>query len=305
MDDNDAALVEKIKKLKIKRNAVILAHNFQTGEVQDIADFVGDSLEVSLKAADSDVGVIVMCGVDFMAQTAAVLCPDKTILLPDLNAACPLASMITAERLREKKAKYPGAPVVCYIKAPAEVIAESDICCTVSNAVGIIEKMGGYENIIFVPDQYLGDLVCTRTGRDMVLWQGYCPSHYKIGGEDIINQKKEHPHARVAVHSECTPQVRVLADVVTNTAGIVKYVHETAVEEFIIGTETGLLHRLRKENPDKIFMPALERVICGKMKVITLESVLWSLENMTHPVKIPDDIRSKAKKAIDRMLEAG
>ncbi|MBI4296301.1 MAG: quinolinate synthase NadA [Chloroflexi bacterium] len=302
MENTDAVLIEKIENLKKIKNAVILAHNCQLGAVQDIADFVGDSLEVSLKAAEVDADVVVICGVQFIAETAHILRPDKTILIPELNAGCSMVGMITAEHLREKKKQHPGATVVCYIKSPAEVKAESDICCTASNAVSIVGKLTA-EEIIFVPDQYLGDYVCTQTGRDMVLWPAYCPSAVKVTPEDIAKLKEKHPQAKLAVHLECTPQVRVIADVVSSTAGIIRFAHETDAREIIIGTETGLLHLLAKENPDKLFLPANERSICAKMKLITPETILWSLENMTHQVTVPDDIRLKAKRAIDKMFQ--
>jgi quinolinate synthase len=273
------------------------------GEVQNVADFVGDSLGVILRAAEADADVIVVCGVHFMAETASILCPDKTILLPEQKAGCPLAATITAEQLVERKKKNPGAPVVCYIKSPAEVKAESDICCTSSNAISIVEKFKDSEQIIFVPDQYLGDYVCTQTGRELVLWPGYCPCHIKITPQDILKQKAEHPQAKVVVHPECTPQVRFLADAVLSTSGIIGFIRETDAAEIIVGTETGILHRLRKENPGKKFIPASERAVCGKMKLITLESVLWSLENMTYQIKVPENVRLKAKIAIDKMLD--
>ncbi len=303
MGNGNAALIEKIEKLKKQRNAVILAHRYQTGEVQDIADFVGDTLQLSLKAARTDAEVIVVCGVRFVAETVSILAPDKTVLIPNLNASCPMAEMITSERLKEKKKEFPGATVVCYIKSPAEVKAESDICCTSANAVSIVEKLRGAGQIIFVPDQYLGDYVCTQTGQEMELWPGYCPSHFKITIEDIEKLKAMHPQAKVVVHPDCTPQVRAIADLVLNTTAMLEFARQTDAEEVIIGAEVGLIHRLTKENPGKRFIAASERAVCGKMKLITLENILWSLENMTYQIKVPEDVRLKAKSAIDRMLE--
>jgi quinolinate synthase len=305
MENSNKELIGRIQNLKIKKNAIILAHNYQPGEVQDIADFTGDSLELSRKTAESDAQVVVVCGVDFVAETVSILNPGKTILLPEKKADCPLAGMITAERLREKKKEFPGAKVVCYLRSSAEVKAESDICCTADNAVAIVEKFEESGDIIFIPDQYLGDYVCTLTGREMILWPGYCPSHNKISSEDITRQKEQHPHARVVVHPQCTPQVRALADAVLSISGIVRFARETSGDEVIVGTETGILHRLQKENPGKIFIPASEKASCGKMKLITLEVILWSLENMTYRIQIPEDIRLKAKGSIDRMTEAG
>ena len=302
MGNRDAELVEKISALKKRRNAVILAHNYQLGEVQDIADFVGDSLELSQRAAETDAGVIVFCGVQFMAETASILCPDKVVLLPDINAGCPLADMITAERLRAKKKEHPQAVVVCYINSPAEVKAESDICCTSANAVEVIESLDARE-ILFVPDQYLGHYVSARTGKKMILWPGFCPTHVRIKPERIKELKREYPQARVVVHPECTPEVIALADEVLSTGGICRYARRDEVREMVVGTELGIIHRLRKENPGKKFIPASEQAICPDMKLITLEKVLRSLEKMSPEVKVPEEIRLKAKAAVDKMLE--
>ena len=303
MHKSDATLIEKIKSLKNRRNAIILAHNYQLSEVQDIADFIGDSLELSLKAAETDADVIVFCGVRFMAETASILCADKTVLLPHVNATCPMAKMVTPERLREKKKVYSGAKVVCYINTTAEVKAESDICCASSNAVNILGKLPANEEMIFVPDQYLGDYIATLTNHDMILWPGFCPTHIKIRPEDISRLKEEYPAAKLIVHPECIPQVRTLADAILSTGGMVRFARETNSREIIVGTEVGMLSRLRKENPDKKFIAASELAVCSKMKLITLETVLWSLENMTVRVQVPDEIRRKAKAAVDIMLE--
>jgi quinolinate synthase len=303
LENPNAALIEKIESLKKRANAVILAHNYQLGEVQDIADFVGDSLEFIQKAAATDADVIVFCGVLCMAETAAIACPDKIVILPDMNAGCTLANMITAERLREKKEKYPGAVVVCYINTPAEVKAESDICYAEADAVSVVEKLAANEEIMYIPDQYLGDYVATRTGRELILWPGYCLPHVKIRPEDIARQKEEHPQAKVVVHLECIPQVKALADAVLGTEGIIRFARETDAGEIIVGTETGILHRLRKKNPGKLFIAATERAVCATMKLVNLENILCSLENMGPQIEIPDEIRLKAKMAVDRMLE--
>jgi quinolinate synthase len=303
LENPDAALIEKIESLKKRRNAIILAHNYQLGEVQDIADFVGDTLELIQKAAATDADVIIFCGVLCIAETAAIACPDKVVILPDMNAGCTLANMITAERLREKKERYPGATILCYINTPAAVKAESDICYSASSAVRTVEKMPADKEIMFIPDQYLGDYVATQTGRELILWPGYCSTHIKIRPEDIAAQKEEHPEAKVIVHMECIPQVKALADAVSGTAGIIKFARETGAREIIVGTETGILHRLRKENPGRIFIAATERAICATMKIISLETVLWSLENMGPQIEIPEEIRLKAKPAVDKMLE--
>ncbi len=304
MENSDAVILEKIQSLKKRRNAIFLVHNYQLGEIQDIADFIGDSLELSQKAAKTDAEVIVFCGVHFMAETAAILCPDKTVLLPDRHAGCPMADMITAERLREKKKEHPGATVVCYVNTPASVKAESDICCTSANAVRIVEKLDA-EEIIFVPDQYLGSYVASKTGKKMILWPGYCPTHTRIQTEAVLRQKAEHPQAKVIVHPECRPEVTALADEVLSTGGMIRFARESEAEEIIVGTEIGILYRLRKENPGKKFLAASEQAVCPRMKLITLETVLWSLENMSHQVKVPERTRLRAKAAVDKMLEAG
>jgi len=304
MRDRDAGLVENILDLKKRREAVILAHNYQLGEVQDIADLVGDSLELSQKAARTDASVIVFCGVHFMAETASILCPDKVVLLPDAHAGCPMADMITAERLREKKKEHPQAVVVCYINSSAEVKAESDICCTSANAVGIIESLDA-EEILFVPDQYLGHYVSTRTGKNMILWPGFCPTHVRITPERIKELKQENPRARAVVHPECRPEVIALADETLSTGGMCRYAQRDDVREMIVGTEIGIIHRLRKENPGKRFIPVSEQAICPNMKSITLEKILWCLEEMEPQVKVPGRIRVRAKAVVDKMLRIG
>ncbi len=304
MGNRDAEIIEKIAALKKKRNAVILVHNYQLGEVQDIADFVGDSLELSQNAAKTDADVIVFCGVHFMAETASILCPDKVVLLPDMNAGCPMADMITAERLREKKKEHHQAVVVCYINSSAEVKAESDICCTSANAIEVVESLDTME-IIFIPDQYLGHYVSTKTSKKMVLWPGFCPTHVRIKPERIKELKLAYPQAKIVVHPECKPEVIALADEVLSTSGMCRYARQDDVREMVVGTEMGIIHRLRKENPGKRFIPVSEQAICPNMKLITLEKVLWSLEEMTPEVKVPEGIRLKAKAAVDKMLKIG
>ena len=303
--DSDARLIEGILRLKRERNAIILAHNYQLGEVQDIADFVGDSLELSQKAAQTGAAVIVFCGVLFMAETASILCPDKKILLPDIHAGCAMADMITAEGLRKKKKEHPGATVVCYVNSSAEVKAESDVCCTSASAVNIVEKLPEGREILFVPDQYLGHYASTRTGREMILWPGFCPTHTRIKSQDIVRLKQEHPQAKVVVHPECRPEVIALADEVLSTGGMCRFATNTMAAEVIVGTELGIIHRLRKENPDKRFIPASEQAVCPQMKLSTLENVLWSLDEMAPEVEVPEEIRLRAKAAVDKMLEVG
>jgi quinolinate synthase len=304
MENGDSELIEKISVLKGKRNAVLLVHNYQLGEVQDIADFIGDSLDLSQRAAQTDADVIVFCGVHFMAETASILCPDKVVLLPDINAGCPMANMITAERLRAKKKEHPQAAVVCYINSSADVKAESDVCCTSANAVRVVGSMDARE-IVFIPDQYLGHYVSTKTSKKMILWPGFCPTHVRIKPERIKELKKEYPQAKVVVHPECTPQVIALADEVLSTSGMCRYARRDEVREMVVGTEMGIIHRLKKENPGKKFIPISEQAICPNMKLITLEKVLQSLEEMSPEVKVSEEIRLSAKAAVDKMLQIG
>ncbi len=301
----ESSLVDRILKLKKTRNAVILAHNYQLGEVQDIADFVGDSLELSQNAARTGADVIVFCGVHFMAETASILCPDKVVLLPDAHAGCPMADMITAEGLRQKKQELPGATVVCYINSSAEVKAESDVCCTSANAVKVIESLDEANEILFVPDQYLGDYIGSKTGKKMILWPGFCPTHLRIQPQHIVRLRQEYPQAKVIVHPECHPEVISLADEVLSTGGMCRYIKESEAEDIIVGTEIGIIHRLRKESPGKRFVPVSEQAICPRMKLISLEKILWSLEEMAPEVKVQEETRLKAKAAVDRMLEIG
>jgi quinolinate synthase len=246
----------------------------------------------------------VFCGVRFMAETASILCPEKVVLLPDVNAGCPLADMITVERLRAKKQEHPQAAVVCYINSSAEVKAESDVCCTSANAVRVVESLDARE-ILFVPDQYLGSYVSARTGRKMILWPGFCPTHVRIKPERIKELKREYPQAKVVVHPECTPEVIALADEVLGTGGMCRYAQRDEVREMIVGTELGIIHRLKKENPGKKFIPVSEKIICPDMKLITLEKVLWSLDDMSPEVKVPEEVRLRAKAAVDKMLKIG
>jgi quinolinate synthase len=301
MQDQNSDIVDKISRLRRERRAVILAHNYQRDEIQDIADFVGDSLELSQQAACTQAPLIVFCGVHFMAETASILAPDKKVLLPDPHAGCPMANMITAENLLVKKAKLPGVPVVCYVNSSAAVKAESDICCTSSNAFKVIESLGATE-ILFVPDQYLGSNVAAHTKRNIHLWPGYCPTHARILPDDIQRLKNTYPRAKVVVHPECRPSVVALADAALSTSGIIRFARKTEASEIIVGTEVGILHRLRQENPGKIFYPASEKAICPNMKRITLEKILWCLEEMVSEVKVPEKIRLRAKSAVDRML---
>ncbi len=298
-----STLIDKINDLKKKRNAVILAHNYQRGDVQDIADFAGDSLGLSQKASKTEADIIVFCGVHFMAETASILCPEKMVLLPDEHAGCPMANMITLKELRIKKKELPHAKVVCYVNSTAAIKAESDICCTSSNAMKIVSSIPKDQEILFIPDKSLGGYVSSQLDRPMILWQGYCPTHHRILAEHIIKLKAAHPNAKVVVHPECTPDVIALADHVASTTGIAKYCNETNAREFIIGTEMGILHRLKKENPQKTFYVITQLADCSNMKLISLEKVLWSLEDLVYQIKVPDDIAAKARLAIQKMLD--
>ncbi|MFC1761734.1 quinolinate synthase NadA [Planctomycetota bacterium] len=295
-------LKDKIQTLKQKHNAIVLAHNYQLPEIQDVADVTGDSLGLSVQAAQTSADVIVFCGVHFMAETAAILSPDKTVLIPDPQAGCPMADMITADQLRELKAQYPNALVVCYVNSTAAVKAESDYCCTSSNAVELVASLPADREILFVPDQNLGRHVQQRTGRNIVLWPGYCRSHIVITPEDIKRARGKRPDAVVLAHPECKDDVKALADVLLSTGQMLSYVRESAAPAFIIATEVGILHALKKENPHADYSPASDKAFCENMKKITLEKVLWSLEDMQHRVCVSEDIAVRAKQALERMI---
>ncbi|OQA03167.1 MAG: Quinolinate synthase A [Planctomycetes bacterium ADurb.Bin401] len=296
------SLIEKINILKKKKNAIILAHNYQSGEIQDLADFTGDSLELSRKAADNNADVIVFCGVLFMAETASILSPNKTVLLPDKNAGCPMADMITATELAKLKQKHPDAVVVCYVNSSADVKAISDYCCTSSNAVDVVKSIGEDKKIIFVPDKNLGQFVKDRTGRDLVLWPGYCPTHHFATIEAVKEVKDEHPESLILAHPECPKEIREFADELLSTGQMLKYVKTSDRTKFIIATEIGILHTMKKQNPEKTFYPASKKFVCPNMKKITLEKVLFALEDNKHIIKVPDEIASKARKALERMV---
>ena len=300
---NNSKLVKKIQQLKKQRKAIILVHNYQLPEVQDIADYIGDSLALSRKASSTDADVIVFCGVRFMAETASILCPNKIVLMPDINAGCPMADMVTVDGLRALKKEHPKAQVLSYVNTSAEVKAETDICCTSGNAVKLAESLKDIEEIIFVPDKYLAHYVSTKINRNFITWNGYCPSHVKILPEAIVWQKRVHPKAEVIVHPECTPEVIALADQVLSTEGMRRYARESNAGEIIVGTEIGILYRLQKENPKKRFYAASELATCPTMKLTNLEKVLWSLEDMKYEIKVAEEVRVKARRAVDRMLE--
>ena len=296
---------DEIQALKRERKAVIVAHNYQVGEIQEVADFLGDSLNLARWARESDAEVIVFCGVHFMAETASILCPDKKVLVPDLEAGCSLADMIRPEEVRRWKSEHLNGVVVAYVNTSAAVKAESDYCCTSANAEQVVRAIPDEKEILFIPDFYLGSYVKQRTGRTkMHLWQGYCPSHVLIQSADIQRLRKEHPHAEFLMHPECgclTKSIH-LADRVLSTEGMTRYVRESKAMEFIIATETGILHRMKKENPEKKFYPANAQAVCHYMKMNTLEKVVESLENLQYEVKVPKEIAAKALLPLERMI---
>ena len=298
-----ANLIATINRLRTERNAVILSHTYQPPEIQDLADFVGDSYGLSKEAAGTHAEVIIFCGVRFMAETAAILNPDKTVLLPVVEAGCPMADMITAEKLRAMKAEYPDAAVVCYVNSSAKVKAESDICCTSSNAVEIVRSLNEHKKVIFVPDRNLGRYVQTQVpDKQIILWKGFCPTHIRVQEEDILEVRKTYPDVEFIAHPECEPEVLALADHICSTGGMFKYIKQSKSKRFIIGTESGMLYKLRRENPDKEFFLATPHLICPSMKLTTLGWLAHSLENMVYKIEVPDDVCGKAKKALDRML---
>lgn len=300
---NNKEIVERINKLKKEKNAVILVHNYQLGEVQDIGDYVGDSLGLSIQAKEAKVDVIVFCGVRFMAETAKILSPDKTVLLPVAEAGCPMADMATADQLRKFKKEHPGVVAVAYVNSTAELKTEVDICCTSANAGKVVASIPEDKEIIFLPDKNLGANVARDLGRELMLWPGFCPTHMRISKEMINERKKEFPDAVVMVHPECTPEIVEMADVSLSTGGMLKFAKETDAKQIIVGTELGIIHRLKIENPDKIFIPLSEQAICPNMKLIKLHDVLNALENMEHEIILEPQIIEKAKASIERMIE--
>jgi len=302
MEIYEQQIINQITDLKTKKNALIAAHNYQPGIIQDIADILGDSLELARQSKQTEKDIIVFCGVYFMAETAKILSPGKKVLLPRLDAGCPLADMITAKDVRELKAKHPDAVVVCYVNSSAEVKAESDMCCTSANAVRLVEKIPN-NKIIFIPDQNLGHYVSTKVKKEIILWPGYCIVHHRLTKEEVEKSKKEHPEALFIAHPECNHQVISLADAVTSTSGMIDYVKKSPKKEFIIGTEQGLIHRLKKDNPDKIFYIPGRSLICRNMKKTTLEDVLEVLQNETNEINVDEQIRIKALHSLEEMLK--
>lgn len=299
----DKELIEKINILRKEKNAVILAHNYQLGEIQDVADFCGDSLELSIKAKGVSADMIVFCGVTFMAETAYILSPSKTVLLPRTDAGCLMADMVTGEDVRKMKAEHPGAVVLCYVNSTAEVKAESDICVTSANALDIAKSVPADKEILFVPDSNLGNYVMKMTGRKMTMFPGYCPTHMRLTRENILEKRKEFPDAKVIIHPESRTEVSELADEVLSTGGMCRYVKESDAKQFIIATESGIIHRLRKENPGKLLIPISEEAVCPTMKMIRLVDLYNSLEKEEHKITVPEALRVKALRPIEKMLE--
>lgn len=296
-------LLRQIELLKKEREAVILAHNYQSPEIQDLADFTGDSLELSRTAAKTDAKVIVFCGVKFMAETASILSPEKTVLLPVLEAGCTLADYATAEQVREMKKKHPDAIVVTYVNSSAEVKAETDICCTSANAVEIVRSLHRDRPILFVPDYNLGHYAAKMARREIILWDGCCPTHALLSTFAVDKAKKKWPEAQMLMHPECKPETLELADFVGSTSGMLKYVKAQPFgTSFIVGTEVGLLHRMQKENPDKVFHAASDYLICPMMKMITLKDVKAALEKMQYVITVEEEVRVRARAAVDAML---
>ncbi len=298
----DSRIRERITALKREREAVIVAHNYQLPEVQDVADFVGDSLELAQRCVQTEAETIVFCGVRFMAETAAILNPERTVLLAEGSAGCPLADMIDVAELRRWQQRYPGVPVVSYINSSAEIKAESYACCTSANGVQVVASVPG-DAILFVPDQNLGHFIATQTAKNIILYPGYCYVHHQISPEQVRRAKGQHPEARIIVHPECRPEVVALADAVLSTSQMLRHVKASPHRSFIIGTEEGLLHQLRQQNPDKEFYLLADSLVCVDMKKTTLAVLADTLEYGRNLVTVPEAVRLRAKQAIDRMLE--
>ncbi len=293
---------EKIRSLLKEKNAILLAHNYQDPAIQDVADLCGDSLELSMKAAETDADIIVFCGVHFMAETASILSPQKTVLLPRLDAGCPMADMIDEEALQAKLETLPDVPVVTYVNSTAAVKALSTVCCTSANVIKIANSLESDE-ILMTPDKNLAQYAASQTNKKIHIWEGYCPTHDKLKAADAEKAKQKHPEAVFIAHPECRPEVLELADEVASTSGMIRYAKESDKQAFIIGTETGLLYGLKKANPEKEFYPASEKMVCPNMKKNRLEDVVRSLETMEGEVKVPEEIRVPALQAVQKMLD--
>jgi len=302
MSERTRQLLERVKELKARRNAVVLAHNYQIEEVQDAADYIGDSFGLSRIAAETEADVIVFCGVHFMAEGAALLAPDKIVLLPEILAGCPMADMVTVEALKEKKRQHPGATVVTYVNSSAAVKAESDICVTSANAVRVVNALDCRE-ILFVPDKNLASFVASHTDKQVIPWEGFCVTHHRVSLQDVRTAREAHPDAVLVVHPECRPEVVQAADYAFSTSGILQFARETEHRKLIIGTEMGIMYRLRQENPDKEFFLLSQGLVCPNMKYTTLEKVVRALETLQPRITVPENIREGARRALLRMLE--
>jgi quinolinate synthase len=300
----DDATLSEILELKRERRAVVLVHNYQRREVQQLADYLGDSLGLARQAQAADAGVIVFCGVHFMAETANILCPDKITLLPEPAAGCPLADTITAADVRRLRSEHPAAAVVTYVNSSAEVKAESDYCCTSGNAVQVVRAVEA-EEIIFAPDRNLGRYVQRVTGRELIIWDGCCPVHDRITPEQIKALRARHPEAAFAAHPECREEVLGLADEVASTSGIYEFARRSPAREIIVGSEAGMLYRLEKENPGKAFFFPSADALCPNMKLITLEKIAGSLRSLQPRVVVPEHVRIRALQAVERMVSIG
>lgn len=294
-------IFDEIRRLRKQRDAVILAHNYQRDEVQEIADHCGDSLALSQIAAESAAEVIVFAGVHFMAESAAILAPRKTVLLPNPDAGCPMADMITATALREKKKELNGAPIVCYVNSSAEVKAESDICCTSANAVKVVESLP-QDEVYMIPDMNLSRYVAGKTKKKLSYWKGFCPTHQLLTVSEVLEFKTRHPGAPFVAHPECPPDVLALADAIRSTSGMYDYARKSGARTILIGTEMGIMYRLRKENPGKEFILVSKNLICPNMKITTIEDVRDALRDMKHVIKVEEPVLSKARLALERML---
>jgi quinolinate synthase len=297
-----SVLQKEIRQLLKEKNAVLLAHYYQRAEIQEIADILGDSLALSMEAARTDAEVLVFAGVHFMAESASILSPDKTVLLPKPDAGCPLADMITPEKLLTARKNHPHAAVVTYINSSAAIKAMSDICCTSANAVKIVNSLRDAKEILMVPDGNLACYVAGLTDKKIIPWEGYCPVHHHLTAEDVLKRKEKYPRATFAAHPECRPEVLALADYVGSTTGIIRYAGQEGFKEMLVGTEQGVFYQLKKQNPGKTFIPISDQMICEDMKKITLKDILAAITGMKTVVKVPEEVRISAKKALDRML---
>ncbi|WP_311295151.1 quinolinate synthase NadA [Paenibacillus sp. MER TA 81-3] len=301
-EEQQRELRERLMELKKKRNAIILAHYYQRDEIQEVADFRGDSFLLAQKAAETDAEVIVFCGVHFMGESAKILAPNKTVIIPDERAGCPMADMVNVDGLRKLKAQHPKAKVVTYINSSAEIKAETDICCTSSNAVKVIESLDADE-IIWVPDKNLGHYVQEKTGKELIIWEGYCNTHDMLTVKDVMEMKSKYPHAPFVVHPECRPEVVAMGDFVGSTTAILEYCKNSDAKEFIIGTEDGTGYQLRKDSPDKQFYFATKFLVCPNMKVNNLKKLVKCLETMQPQIYVPPHVAEKARLSLERMLQ--